>query len=250
MHDDSLHNPLDKNVDTQEIDKFSAIASRWWDPDGEFKPLHLINPLRVGFIEQHSDGLFGKSVVDVGCGGGLLSEAMARLGANVTGIDMSTEALEVARLHALESKVSVTYQASTAEDFAAQHSGQFDVVTCLEMLEHVPHPEQVVAACARLVKPGGHVFFSTLNRNLKSRLLGIIAAEYVLRWVPQGTHDYDRFIRPSELLAMTDQSELFAKTMTGLHYNPLNSQFFLSDRNVDVNYLVHCVRAGSSRANK
>lgn len=234
---------MHENVDTQEIAKFSAVASRWWDPDGEFKPLHLINPLRVGFIEQHSDGLFGKNIVDVGCGGGLLSEAMARLGANVTGIDMSKDALEVARLHALESGVSVHYQTSTAEDFAAAHNGQFDVVTCLEMLEHVPHPERVVAACARLVKPGGQVFFSTLNRNLKSRLLGIIAAEYVLRWVPKGTHEYERFIRPSELLQMTDSCGLEAKTMTGLHYNPLSRQFVLSERNVDVNYLVHCTRS-------
>lgn len=231
---------MQQNVDANEIDKFSAVASRWWDSEGEFKPLHLINPLRVNYIETQSDGLFAKKVVDVGCGGGLLSEAMARLGAQVSGIDMSMEALEVARLHALESGVSVDYQQTTAEDFAQHHAGQFDIVTCLEMLEHVPDPEAVIAACAKLVKPGGQIFFSTLNRNLKSRLLGIIAAEYVLRWVPKGTHDYHRFIKPSELLAMAERHGIVAQDMTGLHYNPLSRQFFLSDRNVDVNYIVDC----------
>ena len=231
---------MQQNVDANEIDKFSAVASRWWDSEGEFKPLHLINPLRVNYIETQSDGLFAKTVVDIGCGGGLLSEAMARLGAKVSGIDMSAEALEVARLHALESGVSVDYQQTTAEDFAQRHAGQFDVVTCLEMLEHVPDPEAVIAACAKLVKPGGQIFFSTLNRNLKSRLLGIVAAEYVLRWVPKGTHDYHRFIKPSELLAMAERHGILAEDMIGLHYNPLSRQFFLSERNVDVNYIVHC----------
>lgn len=231
---------MQQNVDANEIDKFSAVASRWWDSEGEFKPLHLINPLRINYIETQSDGLFAKKVVDVGCGGGLLSEAMARLGAKVSGIDMSAEALEVARLHALESGVSVDYQQTTAEEFAQHHAGQFDVVTCLEMLEHVPDPEAVIAACAKLVKPGGQIFFSTLNRNLKSRLLGIVAAEYVLRWVPKGTHDYHRFIKPSELLAMAERHGITAEDMTGLHYNPLSRQFFLSERNVDVNYIVHC----------
>lgn len=233
---------MQQNVDPNEISKFSSVASRWWDPEGEFKPLHRINPLRINFIEEHSDGLFNKQVIDVGCGGGLLSEAMAKLGARVTGLDMSEEALEVARLHALDSKVEVNYQLTTAEDFAARHEGQFDVVTCLEMLEHVPHPEAVIEACARMVKPGGQVFFSTLNRNLKSRLLGIVAAEYVLQWVPKGTHDYNKFIKPSELLSMTDRAGLTARHMTGLHFNPLTQQFTLSDANVDVNYLVHCAR--------
>lgn len=231
---------MQQNVDPNEIGKFSAVASRWWDPEGEFKPLHRINPLRMSFIEAHSDGLFGKQVIDVGCGGGLLSEGMAKLGAQVTGLDMSEEALEVARLHALESKVDISYELTTAEDFAAQHAGQFDVVTCLEMLEHVPNPQAVVEACARMVKPGGQVFFSTLNRNLKSRLLGIVAAEYVLRWVPRGTHDYNKFIKPSELLSMADGAGLTARHMTGLHFNPLSQQFVLSDANVDVNYMVHC----------
>lgn len=231
---------MSQNVDAQEIDKFSAVASRWWDPEGEFKPLHLINPLRVNYIETHSDGLFGKRVLDVGCGGGLLSEAMAKLGAQVSAIDMSAEALDVARLHALDAGVQVDYQQSTAEQFAEQHAGEFDVVTCLEMLEHVPDPEAVIAACARLVKPGGELFFSTLNRNLKARLLGVIAAEYILRWVPKGTHDHHKFIKPSELLDMAERHGVHALDMTGLHYNPLSREFFLSNRNVDVNYIVHC----------
>lgn len=233
---------MQHNVDANEIDKFSAVASRWWDQDGEFKPLHLINPLRVNYIETQADGLFGKRVVDVGCGGGLLSEAMTKLGASVSGLDMSEEALNVARLHAIDSNLEIDYQHTTAEAFAAEHAGQFDVVTCLEMLEHVPDPEAVIAACARLVKPGGDIFFSTLNRNLKSRMLGIIAAEYVLRWVPKGTHDYTKFIKPSELLQMAERHAIHAKDMTGLHYNPLAGEFFLSDRNVDVNYIVHCQR--------
>ena len=233
---------MQANVDASEIEKFSAIASRWWDPEGEFKPLHLINPLRVNYIETQANGLFGKQVIDVGCGGGLLSETMAKLGAQVTGLDMSQEALEVARLHALDSKVQVNYQHSTAEAYAAEHAGQFDVVTCLEMLEHVPDPEAVIKACARLVKPGGEIFFSTLNRNLKSRLLGIVAAEYVLRWVPKGTHDFHKFIKPSELLNMAERHGIDAVDMIGLHYNPLAGEFFLSARNVDVNYIVHCRR--------
>ena len=236
---------MQQNVDANEIEKFSAIASRWWDASGEFKPLHLINPLRVNYIETQAAGLFGKRVIDVGCGGGLLSEAMAKLGAKVTGLDMSEEALQVARLHALDSQVEVDYQHSTAEAYADAHAGQFDVVTCLEMLEHVPDPEAVIAACARLVKPGGAVFFSTLNRNLKSRMLGIIAAEYVLRWVPKGTHEYGKFIKPSELLRMAERHGIEALDMTGLHYNPLAGEFFLSERNVDVNYIVHCQRINS-----
>ena len=228
---------VNQNVDPAEIEKFSAIASRWWDPDGEFKPLHKVNPLRLDFIEQHVGGLFGKNVVDVGCGGGLLTEGMAQRGANARGIDLAEQSLEVARLHALESQLDIRYECIPAENFAAQHAQQFDVVTCLEMLEHVPDPESIVSAVCRMVKPGGKVFFSTLNRNVKSWLLGIVAAEYVLQWVPKGTHDHQRFIKPSELLAMTDRYGLHANAINGIVYHPLQG-FKLSQRDVDVNYIV------------
>ncbi|MCW8108109.1 bifunctional 2-polyprenyl-6-hydroxyphenol methylase/3-demethylubiquinol 3-O-methyltransferase UbiG [Alteromonas ponticola] len=227
------------NVDSQEINKFAELASRWWDPEGEFKPLHAINPLRLEFIETHAKGLHGKKVVDIGCGGGILAESMAKCGASVTGIDMAEASLEVARLHGLESQVSVNYLCITAEDFAAQHENGYDVVTCMEMLEHVPDPASVVEACAKLVKPGGHVFFSTLNRNIKSYLMGIIGAEYIMNLVPKGTHQFSRFIKPSELMAMTDQAGLLNKDVTGLHMNPLTQAFYLSERNIDVNYLLH-----------
>ncbi|MCC2615602.1 bifunctional 2-polyprenyl-6-hydroxyphenol methylase/3-demethylubiquinol 3-O-methyltransferase UbiG [Aestuariibacter halophilus] len=230
------------NVDPQEIAKFSELASRWWDPAGEFKPLHDINPLRVDFIEQHSSGLHGKNVLDVGCGGGILSEAMARRGANVTGIDLADASLEVARLHTLESGVKVDYQAIAVEALAEQQPGQFDVVTCLEMLEHVPDPASVVRACATLVKPGGQVFFSTLNRNVKSYLMAIVGAEYVLGWVPKGTHQHDKFIKPAELMRWMDDTDLVSRHATGLHYNPLTQGYFLSDKNLDVNYLLHAER--------
>ncbi|WP_100641276.1 bifunctional 2-polyprenyl-6-hydroxyphenol methylase/3-demethylubiquinol 3-O-methyltransferase UbiG [Alteromonas facilis] len=228
------------NVDEQEIKKFSDIASRWWDLEGEFKPLHQINPLRVNWIAQQTNGLFGLNICDVGCGGGILSESMAKLGAQVTGIDMSSDALEVAKLHGLESQVSVQYFHSTAEDFATQQAQQFDVVTCLEMLEHVPDPASVVRACAKLVKPGGHVFFSTLNRNLKSYLMAIVGAEYVLNLVPKGTHEHSKFIKPAELMNMIDDTQLQPSAATGLHFNPLLQQYFLSDKNLDVNYILHC----------
>lgn len=227
------------NVDHKEIDKFSELASRWWDPEGEFKPLHDINPLRLSFINEHSQGLHGKNVVDIGCGGGILAEAMAKAGATVTGIDMAEASLEVARLHGLESGTNVDYQCITAEAFADAHAQQFDVVTCLEMLEHVPEPASVVAACAKLVKPGGQVFFSTLNRNIKSYLMAIVGAEYVLNLVPKGTHDHGRFIKPSELMRMTDAVGLRAREITGLHMDPLSRSYYLSDRNVDVNYLLY-----------
>lgn len=229
------------NVDHKEISKFAELASRWWDPEGEFKPLHTINPLRLDFIQQHSDGLFGKNVLDIGCGGGILAESMARMGASVTGIDLAEASLEVAHLHGLESGVSVDYQCISAEDFAAKHPQQFDVVTCMEMLEHVPDPASVVKACGQLVKPGGDVFFSTLNRNFKSYLMSIIGAEYVLRLVPKGTHQHDRFIKPSELMAMTDDANLFCRHATGLHMDLLTQSFYLSDRNIDVNYILHTV---------
>lgn len=229
------------NVDEQEIDKFSELASRWWDPEGEFKPLHLINPLRLDFINQHSSGLFDKSVVDIGCGGGILAESMAKAGANVVGLDMASASLEIAKLHGLESGVNVEYHCATAESFADSHAGEFDVVTCMEMLEHVPDPASVVRACAKLVKPGGHVFFSTLNRNIKSYLMGIVGAEYVLKLVPKGTHDHSRFIKPSELMQMTDEAGLLPRDMTGLHMDPVSQGFYLSNRNVDVNYLLYTV---------
>jgi 2-polyprenyl-6-hydroxyphenyl methylase/3-demethylubiquinone-9 3-methyltransferase len=231
---------IEQNVDANEIQKFAALASRWWDLQGEFKPLHEINPLRADFIMQHCNGVYEKSLLDVGCGGGILSEYMAKQGAQVTGIDMATESLEVAKLHGLETGVDVTYKHITAEDMAAQHAGQFDVVTCLEMLEHVPDPASIVRACASLVKPGGHVFFSTLNRNIKSYLMAIVGAEHVLNLVPKGTHQYDKFIQPSELLRWVDDTPLLVKHMTGLHLNPLSRQYYLSEQNVDVNYLVHC----------
>ena len=229
------------NVDQQEINKFSELASRWWDPEGEFKPLHLINPLRLDFINQHCSGLFEKNVIDIGCGGGILAESMARAGATVTGLDMAEASLEVAKLHGLESGIKVDYVCSTAEDYAQENAGKFDVVTCMEMLEHVPDPSSVVKACASLVKPGGHVFFSTLNRNLKSYLMGIVGAEYVLKLVPKGTHDHSKFIKPSELMTMTDQAGLLPRDMTGLHMDPISQGFYLSSNNVDVNYLLYTV---------
>ncbi|MDO6575967.1 bifunctional 2-polyprenyl-6-hydroxyphenol methylase/3-demethylubiquinol 3-O-methyltransferase UbiG [Alteromonas stellipolaris] len=229
------------NVDEQEIDKFSELASRWWDPEGEFKPLHLINPLRLDFINQHSNGLFNKKVVDIGCGGGILAESMAKAGAEVVGLDMASASLEIAKLHGLESGINVDYHCVTAESFADSHAGEFDVVTCMEMLEHVPDPASVVRACAKLVKPGGHVFFSTLNRNIKSYLMGIVGAEYLLKLVPKGTHDHSRFIKPSELMQMTDEAGLLPRDMTGLHMDPVSQGFYLSDRNVDVNYLLYTV---------
>ncbi len=225
------------NVDPAEIEKFSAIASRWWDPEGEFKPLHQINPLRLEFIQQQCDGVFGNKILDIGCGGGLLTEGLAKAGAVVTGIDLAEQSLQVARLHALESKLSIDYHNIPAETFAAENAEQFDVVTCLEMLEHVPDPAAIVLAAAQALKPGGKIFFSTLNRNIKSWLLGIVAAEYVLQWVPKGTHQHDKFIQPAELLRMTDAAKLEALTMTGIHYLPWRG-FFLDDRNVDVNYIV------------
>lgn len=227
-----------QNVDPQEIAKFEAVASRWWDLEGEFKPLHRINPLRLGYINQRSGGIFGKKILDVGCGGGILAESMAREGAKVTGLDMGAEPLQVARLHALEQGVSVDYIQETVEHHATEHAGEYDIVTCMEMLEHVPDPQSVVAACAKLVKPGGHVFFSTINRNGKAWLMAVIGAEYVLRMVPKGTHDVKKFIKPAELLHWIDQTSLRERHMTGLHFNPLTNHFSLGP-GVDVNYLLH-----------
>jgi 2-polyprenyl-6-hydroxyphenyl methylase/3-demethylubiquinone-9 3-methyltransferase len=228
------------NVDPAEVAKFEELASRWWDPHSEFKPLHDINPLRVDYIERRA-ALAGKQVLDVGCGGGILSEAMARHGARVTGIDMGEAPLSVARLHQYESGVEVDYQRITAEQLAATQPGSFDVVTCLEMLEHVPDPASVIHACAQLVKPGGQVFFSTLNRNPKSYLFAILGAEYLLRLLPKGTHDYRKFIRPSELDEWARQAGLELDDLTGMSYNPLSGEYRLGD-DVDVNYLAAYTR--------
>jgi len=229
------------NADPIEVQKFSELAHRWWDPESEFRPLHEINPLRLAWIDGLAP-LSGKRVLDVGCGGGILSESMAAKGAEVTGIDLSEKALSVARLHLFESGLEVNYRHVSAEQMAEQHAGEFDVVTCLEMLEHVPDPASVVAACAGLVKPGGEVFFSTLNRNPKAYLFAVIGAEYVLRLLPRGTHDYAKFIKPSELARFCRQAGLEVAGYKGLEYNPLSRVYSLSD-NVDVNYMVHCHRA-------
>ena len=228
------------NADPAELEKFSQLASRWWDPQGEFRPLHDINPLRLEWIDD-TVGLAGKRVLDVGCGGGILAEAMAARGATVTGIDLSEKSLRVAELHLLQSKANVSYERSSAEEFAARHPGAFDVVTCMELLEHVPEPPSVVAACAHLVRPGGHVFFSTINRNPKAYLFAVIGAEYILRLLPRGTHDYLRFIKPSELSRSARHAGLRTVELIGMTYNPLTREYKLG-HNCDVNYLLHCGR--------
>lgn len=226
-----------QNVDQQELAKFSELAHRWWDPNSEFKPLHEINPLRLGWIEDKAP-LAGKRVLDVGCGGGILSEAMARRGAQVKGIDLGEKALKVAQLHALETQTKVDYELVSAEALAEREPASYDVVTCMEMLEHVPDPAAVVRACAALVRPGGDVFFSTINRNPKAFFMAILGAEYLLRLLPPGTHEYARFIRPSELEAWARAARLQTAAITGIHYNPLTRHFSLG-ANVDVNYLMH-----------
>ena len=228
------------NADPQELDKFSQLAHRWWDPQSEFRPLHEINPLRLAWIDRHA-GLAGKKALDIGCGGGILSESLAQCGASVTGIDLSEKALGVAKLHLLESGRTVDYRLISAEELAQQMPGAFDVVTCMEMLEHVPDPASTVAACAALVKPGGHVFFSTLNRNPKSYLLAVVGAEYILGLLPKGTHDYARFIKPSELSRWAKSAGLEPDELIGMTYNPLSRKYRLCG-NTDVNYLVHTVR--------
>jgi 2-polyprenyl-6-hydroxyphenyl methylase/3-demethylubiquinone-9 3-methyltransferase len=225
------------NVDPNEIRKFEELASRWWDKNSEFKPLHDINPLRANWIDNIAP-VAEKKVLDVGCGGGILSESLAQRGAEVTGIDMGDAPLGVAKLHQLESGLSINYQKSTAEDFAKNHENAFDIVTCLEMLEHVPDPSSVINACAKMVKPGGAVFFSTINRNPKAFLLAIVGAEYVLRMLPRGTHEYGKFIRPSELANWSRETGLQVNQMTGLLYNPLTKNYKLSPSDVDVNYMI------------
>ncbi len=226
------------NVDYQEIAKFEELASRWWDPDSEFKPLHDINPLRLDYIDQRVGGLAGKQIVDVGCGGGILAESMALRGAQVLGIDLGEAPLAVARLHQLESGATLDYQRLAAEELAERAPARFDVVTCMEMLEHVPDPASTIRACARLVKPQGHVIFSTINRNPKSYLFVIIGVEYVLRMLPKGTHDYRKFIRPSELDGWARAAGLTIRELTGLHHNPLTGRYWLGP-GVSVNYMAH-----------
>jgi 2-polyprenyl-6-hydroxyphenyl methylase/3-demethylubiquinone-9 3-methyltransferase len=230
-------NTAEHNIDSAEIAKFDALAARWWDPDGDFRPLHQINPLRLDYIRQRAE-LPGRKVLDVGCGGGILTEAMAAKGASVTGIDMAAKPLGVARLHKAESGADIEYLKSTAEALAAERAGEYDVVTCLEMLEHVPSPGVVIEACRDLVKPGGDVFFSTINRNPKSFLFAIVGAEYVLKLLPKGTHEYEKFIRPSELDEWARAAGLEVQGSTGLHYNPLTREYWLAP-NVDVNYMMH-----------
>lgn len=228
------------NADPAELEKFGELAHRWWDPNSEFKPLHDINPLRLGWIDR-CVGLKGKRVLDVGCGGGLLSEGMAAMGAEVTGIDLSEKPLGVARLHLLESGHKVDYRKISVEELAEQLPGAFDVVTCLEMLEHVPNPSSTITACARLVKPGGEVFFSTLNRNPKAYLLAIVGAEYVLKMLPKGTHDYAKFIKPSELARWAKMGQLEPSELIGMSYNPITKEYSLG-RDTSVNYLMRAVR--------
>ncbi len=227
-----------QNVDSAEIAKFEAIAERWWDMDGEFKPLHEINPLRLDFIAQYAQGLADKETLDIGCGGGILAESMAKLGAQVTGIDMGREPLNVAKLHSLETGVKVAYQQITAEQYAEQNPERFDVVTCMEMLEHVPDPQSIIASAAALAKPGAHVYFSTLNKTTKAYLFAILGAEKLLKMVPEGTHDHSKFIRPSTLIHWAEQAGLKVRNSAGLSYNPLTKQYTLG-HDLSVNYILH-----------
>lgn len=229
------------NVDPVEIEKFQSIASRWWDTESEFKPLHDINPLRCDYIEQRCNGLKGKRTLDIGCGGGILAEALTLRGANVTGIDMADMSLKVAKMHLHESQLEIDYQLVTAEEFAENNTGVFDVITCLEMLEHVPDPESIVASAAKLLKPGGHLFFSTINRNPKSFALAILGAEYLLNMVPKGTHDYEKLIKPSELASALRANGLDLLDITGITYNPFTKNYKFS-RDIDVNYILHCTQ--------
>lgn len=238
MHANAQDTPRG-NVDAAEVAKFEALAERWWDRDGEFKPLHDINPLRLDFIDARA-GLAGKRVLDVGCGGGILSESMAHRGAEVTGIDLGEAPLEAARRHAAEHSVDVRYRNVAVETLADEQPGEFDVVTCMEMLEHVPDPASIVEACSRLVRPGGTVFFSTLNRTPKARALAIVGAEYILGLLPRGTHDYTKFIRPSEMAAWCRRHRLDVSEQTGLTYNPLTRRYRLAPRDVSVNYMMAC----------
>lgn len=238
---DTMTHMTTTNVDSGEIAKFSDLAHKWWDKDSEFKPLHEINPLRLGYIDQHA-AIQGRTVLDVGCGGGILAESMAALGAQVTGIDLAEKSLRVAKLHLLESGQKVDYRCIAVEDLATAQPASFDHVTCMEMLEHVPDPESVVRSCATLVKPGGYVFFSTLNRNAKSYLQAVIGAEYLLGLLPRGTHDYAKFIKPSELTRMARNAGLNVVDLTGMTYNPISKQYKLIG-DTSVNYMICCQRS-------
>jgi 2-polyprenyl-6-hydroxyphenyl methylase/3-demethylubiquinone-9 3-methyltransferase len=231
------------NIDQQEIDKFAKLAHEWWNVTGQFKTLHHVNPQRLAYIQQHSP-LAGLRVLDVGCGGGILSEAMAQAGADVTGIDVNEPLIEVARTHAAQTHTTVDYQLSTIEAFADTHAGQFDVVTCLEMLEHVPDPAAIVAGCARVIKPGGQLYFSTINRTWQAYLFAIVGAEYVLKLLPKQTHDYRKLIRPAELNRWCEQAGLSVSHIQGLHYNPLTRQCSLT-RDISINYLACCQAAAN-----
>jgi len=231
---------MTQNADPAELEKFGELAHRWWDPQGEFRPLHELNPLRLGWIDGLAP-LAGKRVLDVGCGGGILAEAMARLGASVTGIDLSAKPLNVARLHLLESHLKIQYEINSAEAYADAFPAAFDVVTCMELLEHVPDPASTVAACAKLVKPGGRVFFSTINRNPRAYLFAVIGAEYLLKLLPRGTHDYARFIKPSELSRWCRDAGLEPLELKGMSYNPLTNQYRLGD-DCGVNYALCCAK--------
>lgn len=237
------------NVDPVEVGKFEKLATTWWDPQGHSKPLHQLNPLRAGYIERHADGLYGKPVLDVGCGGGLLTEAMAKAGAQATGLDMGEEPVEVARLHALESELDINYQLCTAEAHAEHKAGHYEVVTCMEMLEHVPDPASVIRACAAMVKPGGHLYLSTINKTPLAYLTTIVGAEHIVKVLPKGTHDYKKFLRPSQLIRWCEQAGLRVAHADGVLYNPLTETFKLSNR-MDINYMIHAVKPDENQGSE
>jgi len=228
------------NVSQEEVDKFNELAHKWWDEESEFKPLHQINPLRLNFIHEKVN-LKNKKVLDVGCGGGILSESMAKLGADVTGIDMGEKVIRIAELHALQSKLNIDYKCASIESIVLKHKASYDVITCMEMLEHVPDPSIVVSLCAKLLKPGGTLFMSTINRNIKAYLFAVIGAEYILKLLPRGTHDYEKFIKPSELIAWCRKENLNIKTLVGMTYNPITEVYKLGD-DVSVNYLIEVTK--------
>jgi len=237
---------MSHNIDTNEIDKFSQLASEWWDPNGKCKPLHIINPLRVEYIKQNcGQNLTGKNLLDVGCGGGILSESLAKLGANVTGLDLAEASLDVANNHARQNQLVINYIKSSIEEHAKQSQVQYDIITCMELLEHVPDPSSIIKACAKLLRPQGKLFLSTINRNYKAKLLLIYGAEYITRLVPKGTHDFDRFIRPSELMEMVSRAKLQTMDVIGMEYHLLKNQFLLG-KNIDVNYIL---MAGKEKRN-